>query len=186
MLQQVTHTAHHTAAALLMSLAASPGRSIDLEGSDGQSPCIKREPQTARGKNSRGRSLPHTAHGATCRTVLGGHAGKATPPYHHDATLTKRGKRRQRGPSVDISHEVPVAFRGEGELGWDATILNYPTVELNKFLKTASLTDKQVSGLKLLRRRIKNRVYTRQARSRTESPNKSEADPLLTSNPHSN
>jgi hypothetical protein len=77
---------------------------------------------------------------------------------------TKKGKQRQRHPTSDLSLEIPERYRGDGELGWDATVLEYRTVELNKWLKTAVLTDQQIKRLKQLRRRIKNRAYTQTAR----------------------
>lgn len=60
----------------------------------------------------------------------------------------------------------PEHCKGTGEGGWDLTLLNMSTVDLNRWLKSADLSKEQMCVLKTTRRRIKNRKYTQKSRAR--------------------
>lgn len=64
----------------------------------------------------------------------------------------------------------PEHCRGRGEGGWDETLLEISTVQLNRYLKTANLTPSEVCALKTTRRRIKNRGYTQKSRAKRTTP----------------
>eukprot|EP00037_Helgoeca_nana_P026254 m.295363 g.295363 ORF g.295363 m.295363 type:complete len:361 (-) comp27176_c0_seq3:57-1139(-) len=83
--------------------------------------------------------------------------------------LTKKGKPRERSAVKPLVVEIPEDYRGDGENGWNQEILDMKTTELNAFLKLADLTGNEIEMLKNLRRRIKNRVYTRNARVRNDT-----------------
>lgn len=50
--------------------------------------------------------------------------------------------------------------------GWSDDLLNMSTKELNQFFKSQNLSQDKIAELKTCRRRIKNRTYTRDSRSR--------------------
>lgn len=95
-----------------------------------------------------------------------------------DDNLTVRGRPRQRARPERLEVDVPVPYQGPGEHGWDPKFLTMSTVDLNDYVHSLGhIQPHQLAALKKLRRRIKNRVYTRQARERAAAPAAAPAEP---------
>lgn len=101
--------------------------------------------------------------------AFSGAAASAAEPAEGDTgNVTLKGLPRQRRPTKSLKvNGLPDACQGDGEEGWSPAILAYSTIGLNGWLSTADrgLTGAQIALLKKLRRRIKNRRYTKQART---------------------
>jgi hypothetical protein len=52
------------------------------------------------------------------------------------------------------------------EIEFDETLLNFTIIELNIYIKQFNLSDIDIQKLKAARRRHKNRIYSRRARSK--------------------
>lgn len=92
-----------------------------------------------------------------------------TSPVSASSAGKNAGHRcKKRAPIKSLSVEVPVFCRGPGELGWHPDLLRMTTIELNDFVNKSQLSSLEVKALKALRRRIKNRGYTRRARQRVK------------------
>eukprot|EP00040_Diaphanoeca_grandis_P038755 m.257264 g.257264 ORF g.257264 m.257264 type:complete len:213 (-) comp35108_c0_seq1:129-767(-) len=72
-------------------------------------------------------------------------------------------------PLLDATNETKSsAIQRQSPLpvGWKDELLYMPTKELNRYLKEQEVPPDTVMKLKIARRRIKNRIYTRQSRNR--------------------
>jgi len=87
--------------------------------------------------------------------------------------MTTKGKPRERARPTDMSsYPVPPLCRGDGEYGWDQQLLTLPTIQLNavvaRLLRARAASPEDIAHLKRVRRRLKNREYTRKTRSRSK------------------
>lgn len=100
--------------------------------------------------------------------AFSGAAASAAEGLGDTGNVTLKGLPRQRRPTKSLKvNGLPEACQGDGEEGWNPAILAYSTIGLNGWLSTADrgLTGAQITLLKKLRRRMKNRGYTKQART---------------------
>eukprot|EP00038_Savillea_parva_P017492 m.20504 g.20504 ORF g.20504 m.20504 type:complete len:280 (-) comp3797_c0_seq1:212-1051(-) len=118
-----------------------------------------------------GPGLPNTLPGMPSSASSASPA-KRTPGRAGKTKATGGGKKGgggKRDGVPDLRVDIPPSCQGPGENGWHPDLLTMSTIHLNDFVTKNRLEQEQIKALKSLRRRIKNRSYTQNARARQRS-----------------